>query len=153
MRHALNKAVIHSVFINYFFIVILIINNNILLLKNAKTQKRENYSKYLFAGVLAAVLIMIYFFIFGQEESPVEKKDGHVWSAQTDSLFIKDCYQKYKPQIKDDMAKQENVKKFCRCMLEKVKSKYDENEISQVKDSEIKQWDAECRELIWNSAF
>ena len=45
------------------------------------------------------------------------------------------------------------MKAFCMCMLEKVKSKHDEKDISKVLDSDIKMWDAECRKQISNSNF
>ncbi|MEO8210693.1 MAG: hypothetical protein ABI840_09025, partial [bacterium] len=80
----------------------------------------------------------------------IGENKSYVWSPEMDSLFVKNCYVKYKPQIKDDMQKQENIKTFCRCMLEKVKTKYEEKDMGKVRDAEIKQWDAECRELILN---
>lgn len=120
-------------------------------MKNKKETGKADYSKYLFAGVVIAVLILIIFSLSEKNEIPPVIKNEHVWSAETDSLFVKNCYNKYKPQIKDDMVKQETMKAFCRCMLEKVKSKYDEKDISKVLDSEIKMWDAECRKQISNS--
>ena len=68
-------------------------------------------------------------------------------------MFVKDCFNKYRSQIKDDIVKQEATKMFCRCMLEKVKSQYEESEMNRVKDSELKKWDAECRSKISNSNF
>ena len=120
-------------------------------MKNKKETGKADYSKYLFAGVVIAVLILIIFSLSEKNEIPPVIKNEHVWSAETDSLFVKNCYNKYKPQIKDDMVKQETMKAFCRCMLEKVKSKYDEKDISKVLDSDIKLWDDECRKQISNS--
>lgn len=120
-------------------------------MKNKKETGKADYSKYLFAGVVIAVLILIIFSLSEKNEIPPVIKNEHVWSTETDSLFVKNCYNKYKPQIKDDMVKQETMKAFCRCMLEKVKSKYDEKDISKVLDSDIKLWDDECRKQISNS--
>ncbi len=122
-------------------------------MKNKKETGKADYSKYLFAGVVIAVVILIIFSLSEKNEIPPVIKNEHVWSAETDSLFVKNCYNKYKPQIKDDMVKQETMKAFCRCMLEKVKSKYDEKDISKVLDSDIKLWDDECRKQISNSNF
>lgn len=122
-------------------------------MKNKKEPEKANYSKYLFAGVAIAAVILIIFSMSENDEIPPVIKNVHVWAAETDSLFVKNCYNKYKPQIKDDMVKQETMKAFCRCMLEKVKSKYDEKDISKVLDSDIKQWDDECRKQISNSSF
>jgi hypothetical protein len=122
-------------------------------LKNKKNSPgNENYNKYLFAGVLLAAVILIFFAQSDDDDEPtINKNTVHIWSEETDSMFVKDCYSKYKPQVKDDLVKQETMKTFCRCMLEKVKSQYDENELNKVKDSEIKAWDIECRNKISNS--
>jgi len=122
-------------------------------LKNKKETEKTDYSKYLFAGVAIAALILIIFSLSEKNEIPPVIKNEHIWSTETDSLFVKNCYNKYKPQIKDDMVKQETMKAFCRCMLEKVKSKYEEKDISKVLDSDIKMWDDECRKQISNSNF
>ena len=122
-------------------------------MKNKKETGKADYSKYLFAGVVIAVVILIIFSLSEKNEIPPVIKNEHVWSTETDSMFVKNCYNKYKPQIKDDMVKQETMKAFCRCMLEKVKSKYDEKDISKVLDSDIKLWDDECRKQISNSNF
>ena len=122
-------------------------------MKNKKETGKADYSKYLFAGVVIAVVILIIFSLSEKNEIPSVIKNEHVWSTETDSMFVKNCYNKYKPQIKDDMVKQETMKAFCRCMLEKVKSKYDEKDISKVLDSDIKLWDDECRKQISNSNF
>lgn len=122
-------------------------------MKNSKAQEKTNYSKYLFAGVAVAAIVLIMLSLSENDSVPVEKKVIHVWSAETDSMFVKNCYEKYKPQVKDDMVKQETMKAFCRCMLEKVKSKYDEKDLDKVQDSDIKKWDTECRKEISNSGF
>lgn len=122
-------------------------------MKNSKAQEKTTYSKYLFAGVAVAAIVLIMLSLSENDSVPVEKKVMHVWSAQTDSMFVKNCYEKYKPQVKDDMIKQETMKAFCRCMLEKVKSKYDEKDLDKVQDSDIKRWDTECRKEITNSGF
>ncbi len=122
-------------------------------MKNKKEPGQASYSKYLFAGVVIAAVMLIIFSLSENEEIPAGNKIEHIWSAETDSLFVKNCYNKYKPQVKDDMVKQETMKAFCRCMLEKVKSKYDEKDISKVLDSDIKIWDTECRKQISNSNF
>jgi len=122
-------------------------------LKKNKSPENNNYGKYLFAGVLLAAIILIFFSRSDDDEVQVTKKTAHVWAAETDSMFVKDCYDKYKPQVKDDLVKQETMKLFCRCMLEKVKSEYDEGDLDKIKDIEIKKWDSECRDKILNSNF
>lgn len=122
-------------------------------MKKNKSPENYNYGKYLFAGVLLAAIILIFFSRSDDDEVQVTKKIAYVWSAETDSMFVKDCYDKYKPQVKDDLVKQETMKLFCRCMLEKVKSEYGENDLDNVKDIEIKKWDSECRDKILNSNF
>jgi hypothetical protein len=67
-----------------------------------------------------------------------------------DSAFVKDCFNKYKPQIKDSIQLQESINGFCRCMLGKIKTKYDEFNIDKMTDAEIKKWDAECRSQLLN---
>ncbi len=104
--------------------------------------------KYLLAGIATAAVVYIVIALLRDDRMPPETKKVHVWSQEGDSLFVKNCYEKYKPQIKDDMARQETMKSYCRCMLEKIKSEYDEKDVFLVKDSEIKQWDTECRAQI-----
>lgn len=122
-------------------------------MKKNKSPENHNYGKYLFAGVLLASIILIFFSQSDDEKVQENKKTAHVWSADTDSMFVKDCYEKYKPQIKDDLVKQETMKLYCRCMLEKVKSEYEEMDLDKVKSVEIKKWDTECRDKILNSNF
>ena len=118
-------------------------------MKNKNVKKKDNLLKYFAAGVVAAVILLIIFSLLPKDES-ISEANSHVWSPEMDSLFVKNCYVKYKPQIKDDLQKQENIKTFCRCMLEKVKTKYEEKDMGRVRDAEIKQWDIECREKILN---
>jgi len=122
-------------------------------LKKLNPPEKTNNSKYLFAGVLIAAIVLIIISLSEKESIPVNEKVLHVWSAETDSLFVKNCYDKYKPQVKDDLVKQETMKSFCRCMLEKVKSKYDEKDLDKVQNADIKLWDTECRNQIKNSGF
>ncbi len=119
-------------------------------MKKTKSTESQTYGKYLFAGVLAAVVIVIAISLIKDNEVSNTENKPYVWSAETDSLFVNDCYGKYKPQIKDDLVKQETTKSFCRCMLEKIKSKYAENEMDKVTKDDIKKWDNECRNKISN---
>jgi len=107
--------------------------------------KKERLWLYLIAGVFAAGALLIYL-----NEQNHKDPDFHEWSAEMDSVFVKNCYDKYKPQVKDDMIKQESMKSFCKCMLSKIKTKYSESEMGNVTNAEIKAWDAECREKILN---
>ncbi len=122
-------------------------------MKKSKAPEKTNYGKYLFAGVVVAAIVLIFISYSENENLPAEKKTIHVWSAETDSMFVKNCYNKYKPQIKDDLEKQEITKAFCRCMLEKVKTKYEEKDIDKVQDYDIKRWDTECRKEISGSGI
>lgn len=111
--------------------------------------EKNGLGKYFIAGIIFAVLVYILiFFILGNDERDSSK--SNVWSAETDSVFVKNCYAKYKPQVRDDLVKQESSKAFCRCMLEKIKARYEEQDMNKVTDSEIKLWDSECRNLIKN---
>jgi len=111
--------------------------------------KKENLGKYFLYGIIAAAVL---FFVLKEinKDEPVVKAFKHNWSTEADSNFVKLCYDKYKPQVKDDLIKQETMKAFCRCMLEKIKSKYDEQDADKISDSDIKQWDSECRASIQN---
>lgn len=123
-------------------------NKNSNLSKN-NNLKKENLGKYFLYGTAAAIIL---FFVFSKlnEEKHDENVIKHTWSAEGDSNFVKLCYEKYKPQVKDDMVKQEIMKSFCRCMLEKIKTRYDEVSVNKMSDNDIKQWDAECRSAILN---
>ncbi|HMQ68295.1 MAG TPA: hypothetical protein PKA90_04835 [Ignavibacteria bacterium] len=117
------------------------------------TAGRTNYGKYLFFGVLLAIVVL-FVTNYYKEDVPVktEKEKPYLWSAETDSQFVKNCYEKYKPQVKDDLDKQVASKAFCHCMLDKIKSKYSEYEMHLVKDAEIRKWDEECREAnLWKN--
>ena len=123
--------------------------------ENEKTTEKENLGKYLLLGILVAAIIFIVSSLSNREKTnPADlnspDKKNHVWSQESDSEFVKICYDKYRSQVKDDLQKQENAKTYCRCMLEKMKTKYAEDEVQKMKDSEIKQWDTECREQISN---
>ena len=119
---------------------------------NKDQDKSTNYGKYLFFGVLLAIVVLFVMNSY-KEDVPVnkEKEKPYLWSAETDSQFVKNCYEKYKPQVKDDLDKQVASKAFCHCMLDKIKSKYSEYEMNKVKDFEIKKWDEECRESTWRN--
>ena len=123
--------------------------------ENEKTTEKENLGIYLLLGILVAAIIFIVSSLSNREKTnPADlnspDKKTHVWSQESDSEFVKICYDKYRSQVKDDLQKQENAKTYCRCMLEKMKTKYAEDEVQKMKDSEIKQWDTECREQISN---
>ncbi|HRI86572.1 MAG TPA: hypothetical protein PK536_14105 [Ignavibacteria bacterium] len=107
--------------------------------------KKERLWLYLIAGIIAAGALLTY-----MNEQNHKDPDFHEWSAEMDSVFVKNCYEKYKPQVKDDMIKQESMKSFCKCMLSKIKTRYSESEMSNVTNAEIKAWDTECREKISN---
>lgn len=118
-------------------------------------KEKENLGKYLLLGILVAAVIFIVSSLSNREKSnPADlnspDKKMHVWSPESDSEFVKICYDKYRSQVKDDLEKQGNAKTYCRCMLEKMKTKYAEDELQKMTDKEIKQWDTECREQISN---
>ena len=119
------------------------------MVKN-KEIKKENLGKYFLLGTITAVILFMVFSIFQKDEPGLNERMLHIWSPGMDSVFVKECYSKYKSQIKNDVQKQETMKNFCRCMLEKMKSKYDENEVDKMTEAEIKQWDVECRSHILN---
>lgn len=117
-----------------------------------KEVKKDNSKVYLFYGILAAIIIFIAI-LLTQDNSDHEMQPVNqitTWTEEGDSTFVKMCYDKYKTQIKGDPVKQENTKAFCRCMLEKIKTKYSEYQLRRMTDSDIKQWDAECRSQIGN---
>ncbi|HMS65023.1 MAG TPA: hypothetical protein PKD83_07190 [Ignavibacteria bacterium] len=123
---------------------------------NNKEEKKENLGKYFLLGILVAGIIYIVFTLSDRKNNsvePVAEKKTHVWSAQSDSEFVKICYDKYRSQVKDDLKKQENTKTYCRCMLEKMKTEYGEDEVQRMTDSEIKKWDTECRDMISNPEY
>ncbi len=114
-----------------------------------KTETKENLGKYFIAGIIAAVFIYLAISYFFNDKNETSGKD-HIWSESADSNFIKSCFDKYRAQVKDDMQKQQNTKMFCRCMLEKMKTKYSEEDAYKMTAEEVKQWDAECRTKILN---
>lgn len=118
-----------------------------------KPEEKENLGKYLLLGILVAAIILIVSLLSNREKSiTADNKDkkSHIWSPESDSEFVKLCYDKYRSQVKDDLQKQENAKTYCRCMLEKMKTKYAEDEVNKMTDKEIKLWDIECRDQISN---
>jgi hypothetical protein len=118
----------------------------------ARTNPFRNFSTgiYFGAGLIVAAILFIVISRINNDEELSNGNQIHVWSPETDSLFVRECYDKYKPQVKDDLNKQQNMMGFCRCMLAKIKTKYDEDEMGRIADSDIKQWDSECREEMLN---
>lgn len=114
-------------------------------MNNKNSAKKDNTIKYFFAGIFAAILLVIIYFLIKDDTDAVDSSGPKVWSAETDSSFVKSCYNKYRDQIKDDLTKRELTRSFCRCMLDKIKTKYEESEMNRVADGDIKKWDAECR--------
>jgi len=119
-------------------------------LSKKKDVKKENLGKYFLLGTITAVILFVVFSIIKKDKQVPDTPVLHVWSPEMDSAFVKNCFNKYKPQIKDDVQKQETMKSFCRCMLGKIKTRYDEDEIDKITDAEIKQWDTECRSQLLN---
>ena len=111
-------------------------------------KKKENLIKYFIAGIIAGASIFILLSFLNKNNEAGNINTGHIWSPETDSQFVKDCYNKYKPQIKDDQILAASTKNFCKCMLEKIKTKYSEEDMNKVTADEIKKWDAECRNRI-----
>ncbi|MEO8666130.1 MAG: hypothetical protein ABI462_11610 [Ignavibacteria bacterium] len=118
-----------------------------------KPEKKDGLLKYFVAGLSIAVIIYFVITLTRKNDNQPQVRKAYEWSSETDSLFVKNCYNKYKPQIKDDMSKQEVTKTFCRCMLEKVKMQYEEKDMDNVRNEEIITWDSECREGLSNPAF
>ena len=119
-------------------------------MKKDKTDKKDSYGIYLFYGILTAVIIIIAMLLTQNtpDKEPVIIPQSGRWSEEADSSFVKMCFDKYKTQVKGDLEKQENTKAFCRCMLEKIKTKYNEFELRKMTDTEIKQWYTECRSQL-----
>ena len=82
---------------------------------NDEPVKKSGYGKFLFFGVLTAVIVL-FVMNYYKEDTPVknEKEKPYLWSAETDSQFVKNCYEKYKPQVRDDLDKQAASKAFCK---------------------------------------
>ncbi|MEO6694771.1 MAG: hypothetical protein ABIY50_10850 [Ignavibacteria bacterium] len=110
--------------------------------------KKEYLGKYFLLGTVTAVILFIVFYVIRQDESSTDEQTSYHWSPESDSAFVKDCYNKYRSQIKDNVSLQGSMKGYCRCMLGKIKSKYGEFEIDNMTDTEIKQWDTECRQSL-----
>lgn len=127
-------------------------------MKNKKKKKpeKENLLLYFLAGTAVAIAILIVFSLF--EEDPVSrdkriaeeerKRIAGTWSAETESLFVKTCFEKYKTLVKDNVEKQQSTKAFCRCMLSKIKSTYEEKDLNNFTQEELARWDAECRKIL-----
>lgn len=108
---------------------------------------------FLIAGIIVAAIIYFALSKFGGKWGSDDKRTYHIWSAGTDSSFMKSCMSKYSAQTRDDPSKKEVIRNFCKCMLEKTKSEYDEEDMNKVKDEEIRKWDKECRQEIFNPIF
>ena len=115
-----------------------------------KGNKKENLGKYFLLGTVTAVILFMIFSVIRKDEPGTDERMLHTWSPEMDSTFVKDCYNKYKLQVKDNVQFQESMKGFCRCMLEKIKTRYNEYEVDKMTDAEIKQWDTECRSQLLN---
>jgi len=124
-------------------------------LSKEKEVQKENLGKYFLYGVVVALLLLVFYMIFYKgdnliQENQLTQVKEIIWSAESDSAFINSCFEKYRLQAKDDVSKQGNAKIFCRCMLEKIKTKYSEIDIVRMTDADIKKWDKECRDEIGN---
>lgn len=116
-----------------------------------KKEKKENTGKYFIYGLIVAAAIFVIITLNDKGEDAADNipvAPVHEWSQDADSAFVKSCYDKYRPQVKDDLQKQENSKSFCRCMLEKIKTKYSDEELYKMSSEDIKKWDSECRNKI-----
>ena len=114
--------------------------------KKSSSSNGIRYGRYLGAGVVLAGII---FALFKLTES--DKKDDsfrHEWSYAVDSAFVMNCVNKYSREFGKDTLKRQYSIEFCLCMLDKVKSKYSEEEMNNVTDAEIKEWDRVCRNEI-----
>lgn len=119
-------------------------------MEKKKNIKKENLGKYFLFGTISAVVLFIIFSLIREDDAVTDELVQRQWSPQMDSTFVKDCYSKYEPQVKDSVQLQETIKGFCRCMLEKIKTKYNEYDVDKMTDAEIKKWDAECRSQLLN---
>jgi uncharacterized protein YneF (UPF0154 family) len=94
--------------------------------------------------VIAGVITGIYLL---NRESRTTRPVSYKWSQKTEDDFIKDCVGKYKPKIKSQ-EEEKSTYDYCRCMLQKLESKYSENDLNNVSNEDIKTWDKECRDEI-----
>jgi len=109
--------------------------------KKSNQSKPVRYGKYLAAGVIAAGIIFGIFYSLEKDENTVP----HVWSREVDSAFVVNCVSKYAREFRQDTTKRTQTIEFCLCMLEKVKTKYEEKDIDKVTNEDIKTWDRLCR--------
>ncbi len=114
--------------------------------KTIKNSKPQKYGKYLAAGIIAAGVIFAVFKAFEKDETPVP----HTWSRQVDSAFVMNCVSKYSKEFGQDTLKRTQTIEFCLCMLDKIKLKYEEDEMDKVTNEEIKNWDRICRGQLMN---
>ena len=114
--------------------------------KTIKNSKPQKYGKYLAAGIIAAGVIFAVFKAFEKDETPVP----HTWSRQVDSAFVMNCVIKYSKEFGQDTIKRTQTIEFCLCMLDKIKLKYEEDEMDKVTNEEIKKWDRLCRSELMN---
>lgn len=131
----------------------IILNSKTQILKKNITKKNPKLINYLIYGIVTALILFFILKLVKKDDNIDIKNTSNVWSPEIDSQFVKSCYNKYKSQIMDDPSKKLSTKSFCRCMLEKIKTKYSEEEINKVKESDIKQWDTECRNEIFNGKY
>ncbi len=116
--------------------------------KKDSESKKGSLGKYFISGIIVAVLL--YLVLAYVNDSKNEDTEAIIWPAEAESLFVKSCYDKYRNQVKDDLSKQEFSKTFCRCMLEKIKAKYDAEHADMMSDEEAKQWGADCWSHVLN---
>lgn len=114
--------------------------------EKTKSSKPQKYGKYLAAGIIAAGIIFAVFKAFEKDETPVP----HTWSRQVDSAFVMNCVIKYSKEFGQDTIKRTQTIEFCLCMLDKIKLKYEEDEMDKVTNEEIKNWDRLCRSELMN---
>lgn len=114
--------------------------------EKTKNRKPQKYGKYLAAGIIAAGVIFAVFKAFDKDETQVP----HKWSRQVDSAFVMNCVSKYRKEFGQDTIKRTQTIEFCLCMLDKIKLKYEEDEMDKVTDEEIKNWDSLCRSILMN---
>ncbi len=117
------------------------------ILDKRKTEKKtESYGKYLFAGIIAASVLFAVLNFLEKDDKP----KTHKWSKDVESAFLSNCVNKYSNEFGKDTTKIRLTVDFCSCMLEKIKTKYEESEMENVTDAEIKEWDRQCRAGIMN---
>jgi hypothetical protein len=113
----------------------------------AKKKKKENYEKYLIAGLIFAVLV--YFVISLTDNSDSNTVETKQWSKEVEDEFVKKCYEKYQSQITNEGGRI-RTNSFCKCMLSKMKTKYEQSEMNNIKTEDLRLWDKQCREDVAN---